>query len=227
MHIAVRTEREPATLRNVVAQLGAGPRVIVLGGHLDSVFEGAGINDNGSGVAALLEIARGVVEVGVPDGVTIRIGLWGAEELGSIGSQAYVEGLGDEVVAYLNLDMTGSPNGLNLIYAEVGAADGSDAITEAYEAWFAERGLPSARADLGGASDHRAFTLAGIPTGGLFAGAGPTGSVANPGASPDPDVEPPDACYHLACDDLENVDFARVATFADATLAVALELAAD
>ena len=156
-----------------------------------------------------------------------RIGLWGAEELGSVGSSAYVEGLGDEVIAYLNLDMAGSPNGSNLVYAEAGAADGSDAITEAYEAWFAERGLPTARADLGGASDHRPFTLAGIPTGGLFAGAGPTGSAANPGALPDPDMQPPDACYHLACDDLENVDLVRIATFADATLAVALELAGD
>ena len=59
---------EPVDVRNVIAQLGDGPSVIVLGAHLDSVLDGPGINDNGSGVAALLEIARGLVTEGVPDG---------------------------------------------------------------------------------------------------------------------------------------------------------------
>ena len=49
-------------------QFGDGPKVVMVGAHLDSVLEGPGINDNGSGVAAVLEIARGVAEGGVPDG---------------------------------------------------------------------------------------------------------------------------------------------------------------
>lgn len=226
VHLVVRTEREPATLRNVIAQLGSGPAVIMIGGHLDSVFEGPGINDNGSGVAALLEIAQGMVTQGSPDGVAVRIGLWGGEELGTIGSRAYVDGLGDEVIAYLNLDMAGSLNGASLVYDEADAAAGSAAITAAYEAWFAERGEPTETVDLGGSSDHFGFIAAGIPTGGLFAGATESGSAAQPGTGGS-GGEPADACYHLACDDLDNVDVERVALFAQATFAVTYALAAD
>jgi hypothetical protein len=224
--LVVETEREPAMLRNVVAQIGDGPHVVMLGAHLDSVLEGPGINDNGSGVAALLEVARGVAAAGVPDGTAIRIALWGGEELGTVGSRAYIDSLGDEDIgAYINLDMAGSPDGANLVYAETAAADGSMAITEAFEAWFAARGQPTDRIDLGGSSDHFAFIQAGIPTGGLFAGATGSGSAAQPGSGAT-GGEPADACYHLGCDDLDNVDLARVALFAEATLAVAYELIA-
>jgi len=222
-YLRVETEQPPSTLRNVVAQAGSGPRVVMLGAHLDSVLDGPGINDNGSGVAALLEVARGVVETGVPAGWAVRIGLWGAEEFGSIGSRAYVATLEDDVVAYLNLDMTGSPNGATLIYDEASAAPGSERITAAYEAWFAQMGEPSDPVDIGGSSDHFAFIQAEIPTGGLFAGAGETGSAAQPAASGTAG-EPPDPCYHLACDGIENVDLARVALFADATLGVTYRL---
>ena len=67
--------------------------------------------------------------------------------------------------------MAGSVNGANLVYAEAGAAAGSEAITEAYEAWFAERPRASEPVDIGGSRDHFGFVAAGIPTGGLFAGA--------------------------------------------------------
>ena len=69
------------------------PEGLMVGAHLDSVLEGPGINDNGSGVAAVLEIARGVAEGGIPDGTAVRIGLWGGEELGLVGSRAYVPSL--------------------------------------------------------------------------------------------------------------------------------------
>lgn len=225
VRLSIATERAPATLRNVVAEIGGGAGMIIVGGHLDSVLEGPGINDNGSGVAALLEVARGVAAAGVPDGATVRVALWGGEELGTVGSRAYVDDLSDDVIAYINLDMAGSLNGANLVYDESEAADGSAAITAAFEAWFAARGEPSAAVDLGGSSDHAGFIAAGIPTGGLFAGATDAGSAAQPGsgASAGP---PADACYHLACDDLDNVDVRRVALFAEAVLAVALGLAA-
>jgi Zn-dependent M28 family amino/carboxypeptidase len=226
VHLTVETEREPAVLRNVIAQLGDGPRVVMVGAHLDSVLDGPGINDNGSGVASVLEIARGVAEAGVPEETAVRIGLWGGEELGLVGSRAYVEGLEDDLVAYLNLDMTGSLNGANLVYDEVAVADGSAAITQAFTDWFTDRGLDFQVADLGGGSDHGAFSAAGIPTGGLFAGATETGGAAAPSASGS-GAPPADACYHIACDDRDNVDVDRVALFADATLAVALALIGD
>ena len=227
IRLSVETEREPAVLRNVIAQLGDGPTVVMVGAHLDSVLEGPGINDNGSGVASVLEIARGVAEAGVPDGTAVRIGLWGGEELGLIGSRAYVEEeLEGELVAYLNLDMTGSPNGANLVYNEVAASEGAAEITQAFVDWFTDRGQPVEPADLGGGSDHGSFNEAGIPTGGLFAGATATGGAAAPSASGEGD-EPADACYHLACDDIDNIDLERAALFADATLAVALGLISD
>ena len=226
VRLSVETEREPTTLRNVVASLGDGPSVLMLGAHLDSVLDGPGLNDNGSGVAAILEIARGVVAAGVPDGWTVRIGLWGGEEFGDIGSRAYVETSADDVTAYLNLDMTGSPNGATLVYDEATAPPGSEEITAAYQTWLDARGAEHAPVDIGGSSDHFAFGQAGIPTGGLFSGAGDTGSAAQPAASGS-SGEPPDACYHLACDDIDNVDVERVALFAEATFAVAYELMAS
>lgn len=221
--IAVETERAPATLRNVVGSLGDGPHALMLGAHLDSVLDGPGLNDNGSGVAALLEVARAMAEAGVPEGWTVRIGLWGGEEFGDIGSRAYAEASAADVVAYLNLDMTGSLNGATLVYDEAGAAPGSEDITSAYESWLDARGEEHASVDIGGSSDHFAFNQAGIPTGGLFSGAGDSGSAAQPSASGS-SAEPPDACYHLACDTIDNVDIDRVALFAEATYGVAREL---
>ncbi|MGH2418055.1 MAG: M28 family peptidase [Candidatus Limnocylindria bacterium] len=223
VRLAVATEREPATLRNVIADMGDGPTLIVLGGHLDSVLEGPGINDNGSGVAALLEVARGLAAGGVPEGATVRIGLWGGEELGTVGSTAHVEALEVEPIAYLNLDMAGSINGANLVYDEATAAEGSATITAAFERWFASEGEPTDRVDLGGSSDQYPFAAAGIPTGGLFAGATESGTAARPESSAG-SAGPADRCYHLGCDDLDNVDLERVALFAEATFAVAHEL---
>jgi Zn-dependent M28 family amino/carboxypeptidase len=226
VRVTASTVLEPSTFRNVVAQVGDGPRVVMVGAHLDSVLDGPGINDNGSGVAAVLEIARAIAEEGVPDGWAVRVALWGGEEFGTIGSRAYAASLApDEVTAYLNLDMAGSVNGATLVYDEASAAAGSALITEAYEAWLDARGEPSERADLGGSSDHFGFVVAGIPTGGLFAGAAATGSASNPSATP---IGPaPDPCYHIGCDDFDNVDVGRVVLFADATLAVVRDLIED
>ena len=83
------------------------------GAHLDSVPEGPGINDDGSGVAAVLETA---VQLGNSPQVhnVVRFGFWGAEELGLIGSRNYVESLNSEdlknIALYLNFDMLASPN---------------------------------------------------------------------------------------------------------------------
>jgi Peptidase family M28/PA domain len=225
VHLLIDTARDPATFRNVIAQLGEGPSVVMIGAHLDSVLDGPGINDNGSGVAAVLEVARGIAAAGVPDGWALRIGLWGAEEFGTIGSRAYADGDLAGIVAYLNLDMTGSVNGATLVYEEASAAAGSERITAAYESWLEGRGEPSQPVDIGGSSDHFGFIQAGIPTGGLFAGASETGSASQPGSAGSGPA--PDPCYHIACDDIDNVDLERVALFAEATYAVAVDLMRD
>src|SRR4030095_12465777 len=67
--------------------------VVLLGGHLDSVANGPGINDNGSGLALVLELARQARRLGVRPAQGLRFAFWGAEELGLVGSSAYVGGL--------------------------------------------------------------------------------------------------------------------------------------
>ena len=111
LNAGVRVERT----RNVVAQTKTGDthNVVMAGAHLDSVPEGPGINDNGSGVAAVLETA---VQLGSSQQVrnAVRFGFWGAEELGLVGSTKYIETLDVEalkdIALYLNFDMLASPN---------------------------------------------------------------------------------------------------------------------
>ena len=97
-----------------------------------------------------------------------------------IGSRAYVEGLDDQLVAYLNIDMAGSPAGNNFVYDDTVESEGSSAITQAFVDWLTDRGEPAVLMDLGNGSDHAAFSQAGIPTGGLFAGATETGGASQP-----------------------------------------------
>ena len=92
--------------------------MIGVGAHLDSVDEGAGINDNGSGSATILEVAEELAGVQPENG--IRFFWWGAEEAGLFGSQYYVDSLSQgqlkKLSAYLNFDMLASPNFANFIY---------------------------------------------------------------------------------------------------------------
>src|SRR6202008_4794589 len=100
--------------RNVIAQTktGSPTDVVMAGAHLDSVPDGPGINDDGSGVAAVLESA---LQLGNSPQVhnAVRFGFWGAEELGLIGSRNYVESLNLEalkdIALDLNFEMPASP----------------------------------------------------------------------------------------------------------------------
>ena len=98
----------------MLAETGTGDdsNVVMAGAHLDSVQEGPGINDNGTGSAALLETAIQMQRVKPTN--TVRFAWWGAEEEGLLGSEYYVEQLSDEqtddIALYLNFDMIGSPN---------------------------------------------------------------------------------------------------------------------
>lgn len=224
--LTARTEQRPT--RSVVGEVaGRGERVVVLGAHLDSVVDGPGMNDDGSGVAALLEIARWLGPE--PREATVRIAFWSGEEVGLLGSSRYVDGLSAEaraaVVVYVNADMLGSPNGFAGVYDEAGAAEGSaeahDLLRDAVE----RAGGTPVPVDLTGSSDHRPFTLAGIATAGVFSGAVEQVSDEQAAASGATPGEPADPCYHQACDDLDNVDLtlARLLTaaLADVTLRVA------
>ncbi|WP_422742507.1 M28 family metallopeptidase [Mycobacterium sp. WMMD1722] len=180
----VRTERT----RNVIAQTKTGSTadVVMAGAHLDSVPAGPGINDNGSGVAAVLETAR---RLGGSPQVhnAVRFAFWGAEELGVLGSQNYVESLDrdqlQDIALYLNFDMLGSPNPGYFAYdgdqsaprdPNAGAPrvpEGSAGVERTLAGYLDVAGKPARDTSFDGRSDYQPFTAAGIPSGGLFSGA--------------------------------------------------------
>ena len=119
---------EQRTTTNVIADSSTGrtDRTLMVGAHLDSVDEGPGINDNGSGTAAILETALAMSDLQLRNAV--RFAFWGAEESGLIGSQRYVDSLTAKqrsaIQAYLNFDMVGSPNFVRFVYDGDGSAFG-------------------------------------------------------------------------------------------------------
>lgn len=207
--LRVDTSVSRATTQNVLAEAGEGKRVVMAGAHLDSVPDGPGINDNASGVAALLGAADAL---GPRPRVRVRLAFWGAEELGLIGSRHYVRALSregrDEIAAYLNLDIVGSPNAVPAVYRD------ADVRLER----LMRRAHPGRETgvNVGGASDHAPFAEQGIPVNGLYTGSSERG----------PGGRPRDPCYHLPCDALDNVDRGVLLRAARATVR-ALRGAAD
>ena len=120
------------TTHNVIGEIGPADaeRVVMAGAHLDSVVAGPGLNDNGSGVAAVLEVAEQLASRPLADGAALRVGFWSAEEIGLVGSRRYVRGLSAaerrRIRAYVNLDMVGSPGAKADVYAGDGEAGPPD-----------------------------------------------------------------------------------------------------
>jgi hypothetical protein len=190
--VAVSAVSGRRTAANVIADTrgGRGELVVMAGAHLDSVPGGPGINDNGSGVATLIEVAEALGPN--PDGTQVRLAFWAAEEIGLVGSRHYVRSLqlGERLAisAYLNLDMVGSPNSVPELYE-----DGDPRLERILRR---AAGGPLGETVAGRASDHAPFRRAGIPVNGLYTGSTERG----------PGGRPRDACYHLACDTAANVD---------------------
>jgi len=231
--VRVRIELSVATTRaraaNVIADLpGRKSGVVLLGAHLDSVANGPGINDNGSGSALVLEVARQARRLHLRPSHGLRFAFWGGEKLGLLGSTNYVQGLSAkqrrDLLDVLNFDMVGSPNFGRTVYAAEGQPRGSLRINEAFHAYFAARTLPVEEASLGGSSDHAAFAEAGIPVGGLFTGADEQKAAASARRFGGAADQPFDACYHKACDTVANIDFGVLEQMADAGAVVALRL---
>jgi Zn-dependent M28 family amino/carboxypeptidase len=91
MRLAFDAHVETVNTFNVLADTGGrADRTVVVGGHLDSVPEGPGINDNGSGTAAILETAVQMAALGIEPVNRVRFAFWSGEEDGLIGSDFYV-----------------------------------------------------------------------------------------------------------------------------------------
>ena len=227
---------EDVLTNNVIAETpgGRADRTVVVGGHLDSVYEGPGINDDGSGVATMLETAEQMATLGIKPLNKVRFIFFSGEEQGLLGSDYYVSQLTKKQIqnipAMLDYDMLASPN----------YAASSTTVTATSTASPGRRlrpdragvqellGQPGPRL-----RDHpvrRALGLrrlhrAGIPAGGIFAGAedikqpyqvalyGGTAGVAF------------DKCYHQLCDDLTNINNQGLSEHSDAAIHAILTFA--
>lgn len=225
---------------NVLAETDTGrdDNVVMMGAHLDSVGDGPGINDNGSGTAGILETA---VQLGKVNKLNnkVRFAFWGAEELGLLGSNHYVADLQandpaelDNIATYLNFDMIGSPNYIIGVYdadestyeAPVEVPAGSTATEDVLTDYFDSTDQPWVDTAFSGRSDYSAFINAGVPASGLFTGADGTktpeqaeifGGTA--GIIYDPN-------YHTPADDISNIDKEALGIMSDAIAHSAITL---
>jgi Zn-dependent M28 family amino/carboxypeptidase len=227
--VRLTAQTEEIRTHNVLAQTRTGNRatVVVAGAHLDSVPEGPGINDNGSGSAALLEIA---VRLGSspPVANAVRLAWWGGEETGLNGSTAYVAELPEPerraLALYLNADMVASPNAGYFVHDgddsdRVGAGPapaGSGAIEQKLTGFLASVGVAAQGTDLDGRSDYAAFLAAGVPVGGIFTGAQERKSAEQARKWGGQAGAPFDPCYHQACDRIDGIDRAALDRNTDA-----------
>ncbi|KAF8930703.1 Leucyl aminopeptidase yscIV [Haplosporangium gracile] len=201
---------------------------IVLGAHLDSVPEGPGMVDNGSGSSSLLEIALVLAKDNYKLKNKIVFGWWGAEEIGLLGSRHYVRELvkdeeaKSKIAMNMNFDMLASPNYVPYVHdgktapeALVGPSSKIDHLLIEY---FDSKKEGYEYTDMTEGSDFLPFLLEGIPSGGLLTGAGERktteqrtlfGGFAN---------APLDPCYHQSCDTLENVSKRALGLMAQAAL---------
>jgi Zn-dependent M28 family amino/carboxypeptidase len=175
VQVVNRTHPEGRTACNVLAEIPGADKqeeVVLLGGHLDSWHAATGATDDASGVAVMMEAARILKAIGVEPRRTIRVALWGGEEQGLLGSQAYVKehfGTAESpkpefarLVGYFNIDAgTGRARGLSVF----GPPEAAAVLRQIIEP-FADIGVVGAVATrsrrLGG-SDHTSFAVAGLP----------------------------------------------------------------
>ncbi|HXY39029.1 MAG TPA: M20/M25/M40 family metallo-hydrolase [Vicinamibacteria bacterium] len=180
---------------NVVAELPGTDRVhgeqVLLGAHLDSWHPGTGATDNAAGSAVMMEAIRILKAIDAKPKRTVRIGLWGGEEQGLLGSRAYVEGHlasrpqpkeegPDELPSWMRNDPP-APVTLKPEHAKVSAYFNYDngtgkirgiylqenaAARPVFEAWMeAVKDLGATRVTLRntGGTDHQSFDSVGVP----------------------------------------------------------------
>ncbi|CAM3192295.1 M20/M25/M40 family metallo-hydrolase [Stackebrandtia soli] len=181
---------------NIIADWPGGDTssTIMLGAHLDGVRGGPGANDNGSGSAALLEVALTLAETAPTMAKHVRFAWWADEEQGLNGSSYYVDTVDtSDLEVYLNFDMIGSANAgyfvtdINGTYGQA-LAEHLTAVGKA----------PDPMTEC--CSDDLPFEYAGVPTAFLSTGASAvktTTQAAKWGGTAGQSFDP---CYHRACD---------------------------
>lgn len=232
--------------RNVVAQTktGSTQNVVVVGAHLDSFEHSPGINDDGSGVAAVLETA---LQLGPSPSITnaVRFCFWAAEEQGVTGSTQYVSGLArdqiDDIALYLNFDLLGSPNAGYFTYDgdQSGPASrdvppekvpaGSAGVERTLSGYLNLAGRRPADQPLGAAADYYPFLMAGVPVGGVTTGAAGKKTQVQARLWGGTAGQPFDPDYHTPADAVDKINrdalavTAPAAAFAVGTYAQSIE----
>jgi Zn-dependent M28 family amino/carboxypeptidase len=188
IRLVLDAENLKITSRNVLAQTETGSphEAIVVGAHLDSPRDAPGINDDGSGVAAVLETALQLGPL-APVNNAVRFVFWGADEDGINGAMDYVFGMDrdqlNDIAMYLDFTMVGSPNAgfftddgdqsgpptPGIAFGDV--PDGSAGIERTLGGYLSLAGKRPADMPLNPMTDYHTFMVAGVPIGGLTAGA--------------------------------------------------------
>jgi carboxypeptidase Q len=160
---------------NVIGEIPGGSKkdeVVMLGAHLDSWHGGTGATDNAAGSAVMIEAMRILKSLDLKMDRTVRMGLWGGEEEGLLGSKAYVkEHFGDpetmkltsqhaKLSGYFNIDNgTGKIRGIYL--------QGNDMMRPVFESWFAPFKDLASPAIITirntGGTDHLSYDAVGLP----------------------------------------------------------------
>jgi Zn-dependent M28 family amino/carboxypeptidase len=217
--LSATTKTTVLQTRNVVAETTTGrtDRTVISGAHLDSVPEGPGINDDGSGSATQIELALQMAKLGIKPTNQVRLIWFSGEEQGLFGSTYYADQLTKtqraNTAAMLDFDMLASPNYALQIYdgdgSEFGVSgpNGSGIVESVFQKFYDARGIYTERIAFDGRSDYDEFTKVGIPAGGIAAGAEvhkTAAQAAHWGGVVDLDPNATrgqfDPCYHLACD---------------------------
>ncbi len=160
--IVEETSHNVIAIKKPTQKNKATDKIVVVGAHHDSVPGAPGANDDASGVAASLELAR--VIANMPTDTEIRFVTFGAEELGLIGSYEYVDSLSqnerDRIVGMWQMDMVGSRDAGELVMFTV---DGEkNIVTDLSASAGVRTGTPLTYGQEG-RSDHVPFYEAGIP----------------------------------------------------------------
>ena len=159
---------------NVIAEIPGSTKpneLVMVGGHFDSWHYGTGATDNAAGSAVAMEVMRILKSLNLKMDRTVRMGLWGGEEEGLLGSRAYVkEHFADPTVmkpttehdnfsSYFNIDNgTGRIRGIYL--------QGNEMARPIFETWFAALkdltpGVITIRNT--GGTDHLSYDGVGLP----------------------------------------------------------------
>jgi len=182
MEFALETEFTPAAPGfNVIAEIPGTDlkdEIVMIGAHLDSWHGGTGATDNAAGSAVMMEAMRIIKSLGVNPRRTIRIGLWGGEEQGLLGSRNYVKRTfgvrldktrpydsikltpaGEKFSVYFNMDNgTGKYRGIYL--------QNNEAAGPIFRAWFKpfeKMGASTISVDNTGGTDHQSYDAINLP----------------------------------------------------------------